>query len=254
MARDTETRGDQALHGDIVLGLETDPGHETRTVAHFQQVPAAAGAAGFPGIGSQLCQIHRSAGQRQWMTGGQRDEDLVIEQVAGDEEVEVLLAARHVGPRIGEGDSEVAVAGPQCGARFGRFGFREGHRDTGKAIAHQRQRLGHQGRRGRGESSEPHATRSKARYGRHLLFGGVERAEHRAGVASQSQPSLSQSHGAPHPIHQRGARPLLESAHHLGDRRLGVAQRRGRPGEAALVGDRPHHAESRCIDHQRSIT
>ena len=72
-------------------------------------------------------------------------------------------------------------------------------------------------------------------------------------MAGEDLPGLGQPHVAADPLDQDGAGALLEPAHHLGDGGLGVPEREGGAGEAALVGDGAHHAQARGVDHAPRI-
>lgn len=108
---DTETGGDQAQHGHVVLRLEGHVGVEARLVGEQQQVAAAAGAARDPPVARQRRQVHLVI-PGQLVVAGQDQHDRVGEDVADDQAVQVVLAPARVDALVGEGDSEVDHAGP----------------------------------------------------------------------------------------------------------------------------------------------
>lgn len=183
----------------------------------------------------------------------QGKQHLVIEQVASLERVEILLAAADIGSFVGEGDRQVALAGPQRGQRLGRLGLGEGHRHVGKARLDPGQRLRHQGRRGRRESRQAHPAGAQAGDRGHLFLGGVDRGEDVAGAAGQGGTGLGEPDGAADAVDECGAGTLFQPPHHLGDRWLAVAQRQRGAGERALLGDGTHDAQAGHIDHPAMI-
>ena len=192
-----------------------------------------------------------------WASGwffGRREAQLVVEQVPGDEEREVLLELARVDVLVGEDDGDVAVTGSQRSQRLRRLGLGEGHRDVGVPRAQDRERLGHEGRRRAGEGLQPHPSGAQAGDRGDLLLGGVERGEHADGVSREHLSGLGEAHLAAVALDEHGAGALLEAADHLRDGRLGEAQGVGGAREAPLVGDRLHDTQTSSIDHVSTIT
>jgi hypothetical protein len=185
---------------------------------------------------------------------GEGQPDVVVEQLLGDEEVHVLLAATDVGALVGERHRQVALPGLEGCERLRRLGLGERHLHVGEALLHEGEGAGDQGRRARGKGHEPHAPGPQPGDGGDLLLGGVEGGEHGDGVPGEHLPSLGEADVATDTFDEDGAGALLEAANHLRDRGLGVAEREGRSGEAALVGDGLHHAQAGGIDHASRIT
>src|SRR5665647_801159 len=88
--RNTQTFGDQSHDGDVVLGLERDVGLEPGRAAYLQEVATATRTAGDPGLVVEQGQVG-DFGTGHRVVLGQCEPNLVVEQLDGDEHVEVLL-------------------------------------------------------------------------------------------------------------------------------------------------------------------
>ena len=170
--RHAQTLGDQSQHRDIVLGLEGDIGDETGALGQREEVPAAAGTAGDPWVVPDLGEVGDSVSGYRVV---RRDDeaDLVIEQLADDEGLEVLSAS-DVNAFVGEGHGDIAVPGAQGGQRLRWLGLGEGDDDVGVPRLDQRECPRDQRRRGRREGHEPHPTGAQPRDRPDLLLSRVE--------------------------------------------------------------------------------
>ena len=198
-------------------------------------------AAGDPGLVAEQGQVgDLGAGHR--VVIGKREADLVVEQLDGDEHVEVLFAAPEVRALIGEGHRQVAFAGSQRREGLRRLGLGKGHLDLGVTLFDQGQGAGDKCRRGGGERHQPDPAGAEPGDRGDLLLCRIEGCQHPHGMPRQHLASLGEAHLAPDALDQHGAGALLEAAHHLRDGGLRVAHRNGSAGEASFVGDRAHHA------------
>ncbi len=85
-----------------------------------------------------------------------------------------------------------------------------------------------------------------------LLGRGLQFGVDRVGGGQQELAGFGEGDPAGAAVHQRGAGPAFERGDLLGDRRGGVAQLGGGPGEAARAGDFTQDGQPVRIDQQFS--
>ena len=95
----------------------------------------------------------------------------------------------------------------------------------------------------RGAGADAEAAAGQAAQGGEVLLGGALGGEQRGGVAQQHRPGFGQGYTAGSALQQPSFHLRLELAHAPGHRGLADAQRLGRPGEAAVLGDGGEQAE-----------
>ena len=247
-----ETGRHQAEDGDVVLGLEGDVGIEAGVVGQGEQVPPAPGAARDPPVGGQVREVDLVlAGQGVVL--GQREHDRVGQHVQDDQSVEVVLAAPRVVALVGEGDRQIDAPGADRRQRLGRLSLGELHGHRGVALPQPRQRTGDQGGGGGREGHEPHPSRLQARDRADLRLGLGQPVQDLRSPPRQQLPGLREPDRAPDALDQGGAGPLLQPAHHLRDGRLRIAQRLGRSGERAFLGDGSHDPQPCSVEHAPTL-
>ena len=121
------------------------------------------------------------------------DADLVVEQVLGLEEGQVLLELAEVGALVGERHRDVAVAVAQRRDDSERFCLREGDGDVGVALLEDGERLGDEGRGRAGEGLEPNPAGPQPGNRGDLLLGGIEGGEHADRVAREDLAGLGEA-------------------------------------------------------------
>lgn len=204
-------------------------------LASLEKVTAAARAASDPGLVLERGHVGLGGlGRGEVVVVRDGEQDLVVEQGSRDEGVEVLLATPEVGALVDERHGEVALTGAQGGQGLAGLGLAERDGDAGVVGLDLGEGLGDERGRGAGEGHEADPAGAEPGDGRNLLLGGVERREHRSGVAREDGAGLGEPDATTDTLDEGGARPCLESPHHLRDGGLGVAQRERRRREACL--------------------
>ena len=78
---DAETRGDETLDGNVILGLEGDLGGKAALATHLKEVAPTAGAPGDPLLVLEFGDVHDVC-ERERVVWGEGKQDLVIQQMA----------------------------------------------------------------------------------------------------------------------------------------------------------------------------
>ena len=240
--RHPQAGGDQPQHRDVVVRGVGDRRREPAGGPRAEQVAAAARAARDPRLAGEVAEVELgSPGGRVVRREG--DHRRVVEQVAGHQAREVVLAPPELDARVGERQRDVGRPRADRLQRLGRLRLVERDREAGVPRAQVRERAGHDRRGRRRERDQPHPPGPQARQRRDL---GVRRAQRRAdrrAVPGQHLTGLGEPDRPARAVQQRGAQPPLEPAHVLADRGLAVPEQRGGAGDRAGVGDRAQHPQ-----------
>ena len=179
------------------------------------------------------------------MPGGHGDVDLVLgERRELDARV---LAARAEVVLVDDGD--VGLAELQRGQRG--LGLELGEQDLGARMAggEGRHRPRHERRRGGGEGGQAHAAAHVAVAGGELGLGRLELGQHALGAPDEQPRGGGEDHAAPLALEQRDADLALERGEVLGDRGGRVAERLGRGGDGAALGELAQHVQAADVEH-----
>lgn len=182
------------------------------------------------------------------MVAWQGEQHGVLEQPLHAETGEVVLAPPQVGALVGEGESDVDLAGPDQGERLRRLDLVEPDRDPGVAFAQDRERPRHERRRRRRKGREPDQAGLEPGDRDDLGLGGAQRCAHALPVPGEHLPGLGETDRAAGPDEQRCAEPTLEALHVLTHRGLTDPEMLGRSRERALVSDRLHETQGAQVD------
>lgn len=245
--RHPEAAGDEALHREVVVGLERDPGFEAGFLARADEdarVGATFGRAEDPFVLGELGEIHRPAA-RQRMVGGQHERHGVVEEM---HRLELGLGCDAV-VRSVDDDRDVGVTAAQRSDVVRRLAGRDAEFDAGVALAELDDGLRHdRGARGReGRQAQPTATQAGDRV--ELGLGVVEAGEDRVGVGDERAAGLRERDAPGPAIDETRAGLLLERGDLLRHRALRVSERFCRRGERPVGGDFSEHAEPADIKH-----
>ena len=153
--------------------------------------------------------------------------------------------------RIAERDGEVGAVGAHGGDGLGRLGLDVGDGDARVRGAERGDEPRHERRRRRGERDEPHPPGAQAPDLGELARRGLERGGHGVRVAGEHPARLGEADAAADPLDERDAGALLEASQLLAHRGLAVAERLGRRGERAVLGDLAHHAHGLEVERGR---
>jgi hypothetical protein len=250
---DADTGADEGAHEAVVAGAAGDTGVEAAEGGEHVDDSAGVAPSLDPAFAGELGQADgRPVGQRV-ARGNQQPERV------GDE--------RRVGARTG---------GSRPGARRRRGVEVVDERKIGSAVAYRTQRLvwlgldhgdfdwgtacgghGRQGGReqrlpGAGEGDHGQVLRSVRAQGAQLLRGQLQLGVDRVSGGEQNPAGAGEGDAARAALDEHDARTSFKGGDLLGYRRRRVAERRGRPGEAARACDFPQHGEAMCVNQQFS--
>ena len=243
--RDALPGGDQREHGDEVVRVVADPGHEARGLADpdgegvAERARAADDPVAVPGprqgtAGGPGCPVfrhgeeHGLVQQRHRIQGGirPRGRDVVVVQ-QGDVEAQVAQCPGH-GHRVQLDDPEV------------EGGMVAAQRDEGR---------GQQRTHGAGERPDAHCSGQPGTRGGERRGGGLQGSEHRFGVLDESRAGGRERDAPADVLQQRHARLPLQRGELLRHRGRRVGVRLGHCGDGAQMGQVPQQAQAADIKH-----
>ena len=146
-------------------------------------------------------------------------------------------------------DGEVGLAELQGGQRV--LGLELGEQDLGARMAggEGRHRPRHERRRRGGEGGQAHAAAHVAVAGGDLGLGRLELGQHALGAPDEQPRGGGEGHAPPLALEQRDADLALERGEVLGDRGGRVAERLGRGGDGAALGQLAQHVQAADVEH-----
>ena len=115
-----------------------------------------------------------------------------------------------------------------------------------------RHRPRHERRRRGGEGGQAHAAAHVAVAGGELGLGRLELGQHALGAPDEQPRGGGEGHAPSLALEQRDADLALERGEVLGDRGGRVAERLGRGGDGAALGELAQHVQAADVEHCES--
>ncbi len=235
----------------VVVHRVRDPGCEARQPAGgaYQGGAAVLAGADDPGGVGEVAQVD---GGRRPVSNREGEQDRVGGERVDGELIDVQ--GRFGDEVVGVADGDVAAAGPEGGQGLGRFEFAQRDPELGEALAGGDQGGHHvHGGEGREAGQADRAARGVGG-GPQVAFGGLQRAQHDAGVRDQAHALGRQPDPAAVPLQQRHPGLALQHGELLGHRGGGAAEGGGGGRHRPPIGEFPQQEEPRRIQHQAVLT
>ena len=246
---DADPGADQGAHEAVVAGAAGDARLEAADRSEHLQDAADVAPPVDPAFAGELGQADGPASQRV---------------ARGNQQAEVVGDERGVGAGPGRGrpgagrrrsvevvdEREISLAVADRTQRL--IGLGLDHRDLHRLTVDGGQRGHEQRLAGAGKRDHGQGLRSVSLQGAQLLCGYLQLGVDRVGGGEQDPAGVGEGDAPRAAVHEHGARASFEGGDLLGHRRRRVAQRGGRPGEAARARDLPQHGQTMRVDQQFS--